>query len=519
MQYDESVKAVCKNGTYIGFKEDGVIKYLGIPFAKVKRWQRGLPLTTTSEDVIEAFRYGPCSYQDPGSPLAPEMDEDCLNLNLYVSDLSTPKKPVMVWVTGGAQITACNAGHHHFDGTSSAYDASTMVRENPDVIVVSINYRVGFWGTVDLTQLEGFTEEYKYSCNLARLDLLSSLMWIRDNIAGFGGDPDNVTLFGQSAGANNITSLMFMEEAIPYFKNAICESSFAMDISLTNPEDGRKVSGMLFERLGVKTLEEALAVSNEDIYRVQMELNQLAGATHLPGVESKFLATAQDNVSIKEDYWDYLMSGAMKGKTLVFGTNSGEYDMQFAPFAENHDFEGAKAMVLNHCGSRLSPEEGTHPEYLEQYLSHHTDERDNLVGLMDLKTDLYVRASGVSFAKSLCGITDTYLYFMEQHKGNGYMDRCHHGREIEALFDNPGVLPEDFRKMIRDIWVSVARTGNPNCTGLGVKWEKFGAKNETLRLSQKPYMADGVHMDDVELVVPSFREYTAFPKFAALWKK
>lgn len=518
MKYDESVKAVCKNGTYVGFREDGIIKFLGIPFARVKRWQRGLPLTTTSEDVIEAFSYGPSPFQDPACTLVQEFAEDALNLNLYTADVSTPKKAVMVWVTGGAEIIACNAGLRHFDGSSSPYDAATFVRENPDIIVLSINYRVGFWGTADLTVLEGFSEEYKYSCNLARLDLLTSLMWVKDNIAGFGGDPDNVTLYGQSAGSNNITSLMFMEEAIPYFKNAICQSSFAMDISLTNPEDGKKVSRMLFERLGVHTVQEALEVSNEDIYRVQMELNQLAGATHLPGVESKFLSTAQDNVSIKADYWSYLMSGAMKGKTVIFGTNNGEYDMQFAPFAETGDYEGAKKMVLSHCASRISPEEGSHPEYLEQYLSHHKDERDDLVGLMDMKTDLYVRTAAVSFAKSLCGITDTYMYFLDQQKGDGYLDRCHHGREIEALFDNPGVLPEDLKKVIRDIWASVARTGNPNCESLGVKWEKFGKNHETLRLSRKPHMADGVHMDDVELLIPSFREYDAFPEFAALWK-
>ncbi len=518
MKYDKNVVAVCKNGTYVGFRQDGVIKFLGIPFARVKRWQRGLPLTTTSEDVFEAFSYGKSPFQDPASSVVQDFSEDCLNLNLYASDILVPKKAVMVWVTGGAEIVACNAGLKNFDGTQTLYDPSTFVRENPDIIVLSVNYRVGFWGTADLSVLDGFRDEYRHSCNLARLDLLTALKWVRENIPGFGGDPGNVTLFGQSAGSNNITSLMFMEEAIPYFKNAICQSSFAMDISLTNPEDGKKVSRMFFERLGVHTVQEALAASNEEIYRVQMELNRLAGATHLPGVESKFLSTAQDNVSIKQDYWKFLMSGAMKGKTLVFGTNSGEYDLQFAPFAQKVDLEGAKKMLLSHCASRISPEEGSHPEYLEQYLAHYSSERDELTALMDMKTDLYVRTAAVSFAKSLCGITDTYMYFLDEHKGAGYMDRCHHGREIEALFDNPGVLPEELKRVIRDVWASVARTGDPNCGSLAVKWEKFGPDHETLRLSRNPKMVKGVHMDDIALLIPSFREYQAFPEFAALWK-
>ena len=89
---------------------------------------------------------------------------------------------------------------------------------------------------------------------------------------------------------------------------------------------------------------------------------------------------------------------------------------------------------------------------------------------------------------------------------------------MEGLVDYPeSVLSDKMRRMLRDIWTSVARNGDPNCSGLGVTWEKFGKKNETLRLSETPYMADGVHMDDVELLIPAFREYEAFPEFKALW--
>ena len=127
MNVDAAVKAVCKNGTYIGFKEDGVIKYLGIPFANVKRWQAPCPVETTREDVFEAFSFGPSPYQDPASILQKEMSEDCLNLNLYTADLSTTKKAVMIWVTGGAQIMACNAGTIFMDGYC---DVITKSRES-----------------------------------------------------------------------------------------------------------------------------------------------------------------------------------------------------------------------------------------------------------------------------------------------------------------------------------------------------------------------------------------------------
>ncbi len=519
MNVDAAVKAVCKNGTYIGFKEDGVIKYLGIPFANVKRWQAPCPVETTREDVFEAFSFGPSPYQDPASILQKEMSEDCLNLNLYTADLSTTKKAVMIWVTGGAQIMACNAGTIFMDGREMPYDPSTLVRENPDIIVISINYRVGFWGTLALEWLPDFKEEYKYSPNLARLDLMASLKWVRANIEGFGGDPENVTLYGQSAGSNNITSLMFMEEAIPYFKNAICQSSFAMDISMTLKEDGEKIAREFFKALGAETLEEALGKSNEEIYRAQMELNALSGPAPYPGTESKFLSTAVDGVSIKEDYWDYLMSGAMKGKTVIFGTNSGEYDQMFEPFAAENDLKSARQLVIDHNWGKLDPVKGTNPEYVDEFLSHHKDERDEMTAYMDLKMDLFVRDAAVSFAKCLSGSANTYMYDFDQRKNDTVMGRCNHGTEMEGLFDRQGVLSERVKRMIRDIWTSVARTGDPNCESLGVTWKQFKENNETLMLNEHPYMADGVRMDDVELTIPSFREYKAFPRFAALWKK
>ena len=519
MDYEKDVKAVCKNGTYIGFREDGILKFLGIPFARAKRWQRPCPPETTSEEIYEAFSFGPAPWQDPDAIVLKERSEDCLNLNLYTADLSTPKKAVMVWITGGAQITACNAGILNLDGSRMYYDPSTMIRENPDILILSINYRVGFWGSICLDWLWDMKEEYRYSGNLARLDILEALKWIRANIEGFGGDPDNVTLYGQSAGSNNITSLLFMEEALPYFKNAICESSFAMDISMTMKKDAEKIARAFFEKLGVSSLQEALEKSNEALYKAQVEMNEAAGPAPYPGTESKFLSTVVDGVSIKEDYWDALMSGALKGKTLIFGTNSGEYDQQFEPFVQGSDAAGARAMVVSHNWGKLDKEKGSHPEYLDQYLSHHKDERDELTALMDLKIDLFVRNAAVSFAKSVCSSAATYMYVFDQRKNNTLMGRCSHGTEMEALFDREGVLPEKVKRMIRDIWASTARSGNPNCPSLGVTWKPFGDNNETLLLDEDPVMKDGVRMDDVELTIPSFREYQAFPAFAALWEK
>ena len=122
--------------------------------------------------------------------------------------------------------------------------------------------------SIDLSSLEGYEEQkdiYQYSNNLARLDLLACMKWIDQNIAAFGGDPDDVTIGGQSSGSNNCTCLLMMEEAREYFDKAIMESSFSIDISLQPLEDARFVSNELFKVLGVTSIDELMACSIDEI--------------------------------------------------------------------------------------------------------------------------------------------------------------------------------------------------------------------------------------------------------------
>ena len=197
----------CINGTFIGQKTDNIISYLGIPFVGQQpvgnlRWKA--PVDVTPDDgVYEAYYYGKTPMQAEGDPAALYIQgEDCLYLNVWkTDDTSTEKKPVMVWIYGGGFETG---------GTiDPQYDCTNFLKENPDVIVVTIAYRLAAYGFMHLSHLPD-GKDYPDAQNLGTMDQLMGLKWVHENIAGFGGDPDNVTIFGESAGGSSCALLPLM---------------------------------------------------------------------------------------------------------------------------------------------------------------------------------------------------------------------------------------------------------------------------------------------------------------------
>ncbi len=173
---DNDLAVKCINGTFIGKKTDNVIIYKGIPF-------------------VGQHEYGKGACQAEG--VVPSMGEDCLYLNVWkAEDKSDEKKPVMVWIHGGAFVGG---------GTGiDLFDCTNLIKENPDVIVVTVAYRLGVMGFLHLSHLAD-GKDYPDAQNLGLLDQKMALKWVHENIEGFGGDPDNVTIWGESAGSASCT--------------------------------------------------------------------------------------------------------------------------------------------------------------------------------------------------------------------------------------------------------------------------------------------------------------------------
>ena len=249
-----------RHGTVRGSVADGVKSFKGIPYASppfgANRLRPPLPVEPWS-GVRDALTYGPTAPQPSVPPSVAALipnpaipGEDCLNLNIWSPDLGSVRQPVMVWIHGGM-----------FEfGTGAAYDGSRFARDG--IVCVTINYRVG---------AEGFLYLGEGHANLGLLDQLAALEWVQANIAAFGGDPGNVTIFGESAGAMCVATLLALPRAEGLFRRAIAQSGAAHHV--ISAATARRVGQRFAEKLGVEATREAIAAIHVDrLLQAQEEL-------------------------------------------------------------------------------------------------------------------------------------------------------------------------------------------------------------------------------------------------------
>ena len=237
------------SGPIRGADDGRVTSWKGVPYAAPPvgdlRWRAPQPAPPWTT-VADASAYGFVCPQpvDPRIPIdlgAPQ-DEDCLTLNVWASSdtAAGDGKPVMVWVHGGAYIIG-SASQPLYDGRVLAADG--------EAIVVTVNYRIGALGFLDLSEFD--STRRRFDTNLGLRDVLAALRWVRDNIAAFGGDPDRVTLFGESAGAGIITTLLTSPAAEGLFSAAIAQSSPATSVYDISRAHG--ITRLVLDKLGMTT--------------------------------------------------------------------------------------------------------------------------------------------------------------------------------------------------------------------------------------------------------------------------
>ena len=260
-------------GTVKGYEHDGLLIFKGIPYAKAKRFHA--PEEVPAWDgVFDASNYGyvcPLLTNDrPNGELnVPHrfwpMDEDCLNLNVWTPGLDGKDRPVLVWLHGGG-FEAGSAIEH------VAYDGANMSRFG-DAVVVSVNHRLNILGYFDLSD---YGEEYENSGNTGGDDIIAALRWVRDNIASFGGDPDNVTVFGQSGGGAKVTTLLQSPDADGLYAKGIVMSGVIGPVLADQAGSGRNLAEAMMRQLGVP--EEEIANGRGIHVLERVDYRQLAGA-------------------------------------------------------------------------------------------------------------------------------------------------------------------------------------------------------------------------------------------------
>ena len=300
--------------------DDGIVKaWRGIRFAAPPvgdlRWRAPRPPNPWTEPA-DATRFGPVCHQltDPRIPIdlgAPQGD-DCLTLNIWCASHIEPDdaKPVLVWVHGGAYVLGSSA--------QALYDGAALATGG-DAIIVTINYRLGAFGFLDLSGYDA--DGVTFDTNIGLRDVLSALEWVRDNIAAFGGAPDRVTLFGESAGAGVVTTLLASPAAAGLFTAAIAQSSPATSVYST--DRSRSMAARYLELLGVNA-DEPGRLTDAPTATLVAATKQLFNEVPLRYPGTLAFAPHVDGDVVP----DYPVNAAREGRThrvpLIIGTNEHE---------------------------------------------------------------------------------------------------------------------------------------------------------------------------------------------------
>ena len=438
------------SGTSGGAPGDTAV-FTGIRFATAERFRPPVPVAASSA-VIDALTNGAQSPQllSPieqmlGAGDLP-MSEDCLFLNVYTPSADDRRRPVLVWIHGGAFTTG--------SGAMSWYHGSSLARRG-DTVVVTINYRLGALGFLDLGSLAG--EKYADAGNLGLLDQLTALRWLQENIDAFGGDPDNVTVFGESAGGSSVVALLGTPASAGLFHRAI-----AMSPSITQlrtSERAAEAAEAFLEATGV-SVDGLSTLSVEEILKAQAVLlsNFALGVTSFSPIPSGSLFDRHP-----------LVGAAANPTPLVIGTNRDEMLLyaQFDPETRNLDQAGLLRRAVRTFGDDNA---GRAVELYQRFRGNDTPARLSAA----MVTDETFRAPAWALAQDRIdhgNATWMYWFTWQTPALGGGLGACH-ALDLPFTFDNldrqsvdmfTGTSPD--RQAVADALsgsvLSFATTGDP----------------------------------------------------------
>lgn len=308
-------------GRVEGLYRDGTHVFMGIPFARAPVGELRFRPPQPPEPwagVRLTQRSGPIPLQPP-SPLEATLGtqgftqgEDCLSLNVWTPGLDGQRRPVMVWVHGGMFVTGT--------GASKWYSGRTFATSS-DVVVVTLNYRLGAIGFLHLAQVAG--EEYASSGNCGLLDQLAALEWVRDNVAAFGGDPANVTVFGESAGAMSVGGLLGVPRAQGLFCKAILQSGACANVRA--PEVAAEVTEELLADLGIRAgaVAALAAMPGAQLIEAQERVTTRRLSTWATPGALPF-SPVVDGISLPRPPLEAVAGGSAAGVRMAVGTNRDE---------------------------------------------------------------------------------------------------------------------------------------------------------------------------------------------------
>jgi para-nitrobenzyl esterase len=477
-----------ESGKIEGVYEDRRYVFKGIPYAAPPvgdlRWlppQRVKPW----KGVRPAKEFGPISPQNqlPGADMVANLiadepqNEDCLFLNIWTPGIDNARRPVMVWIHGGAFIIG--------SGSQTMYRENTLVPRG-DIVLVSINYRLGALGFMNLKEVTGGRIPATGCEGL--LDQIAAVDWIHHNIKNFGGDPNNITVFGESAGGMSIGCLMGMPAARGKFQNCILESGTANTVS--SLEEGAAATAQFLDVLGLK---------GEDIRALRsLKVEQLLSAQQRLGdimrAKDNRITPFQpvvDGVALPEIPIHAIRKGSASGIKTLAGTNLEEFKLFsiMEPGFQNID----EARMVKRLEGLIPPQHVSSVVAAYRNGREKRGERTSAADILTaIQTDLMFRIPTLNLVEAQGRNNQSafnYLFAWKSPVMGGALGSCH-ALEIGFVFGNyndafcgSGPDADTLSRNMQDAWIAFARTGNPSCDCIGT-WEPYGDSRTTMILDK-----------------------------------
>ena len=446
------------SGNVSGIMQEGSMAYLGIPYAKVERCMPPLPVDKW-EGVRACDHWGPQAMQQTwGRQLSEdEMSEknSCV-LNVWTTDLKA-KNPVMLWLHGGG-----------FDSGTSAWNPGMKLAQK-DVVVVSVNHRLNILGFLDLSAV---SPKYKESGNVGMLDVVQALEWVRDNITRFGGDPSNVTIFGESGGGGKVGTLMCMPKARGLFHKAIIMSGTILNVN--NRDMTQQLGKAVLKELGIseKDVDKIKDIPYQQLYDAGQRAMAASIGTRKPGTPMMWgFGPTPDGETLLQQPFQPTFPEFSTNIPVLIGTTFNELQrLQYdQPLTMDQAREQLQKTFGDETDAYVKAFAKAYPDYTPQDF---------------VSIDWLFRPKTLITADAMAGGGNMYMYMFTWrspvNKGSV------HGHELKFCFNtlhhSPNELPQptaDDLKLadtMSSVWAQFAHNGNPNIDGLPA-WKPYTAQN------------------------------------------
>jgi para-nitrobenzyl esterase len=469
MSVHSKVQVETTHGALSGEQRSAHQAFRGIPYAApptgANRFKPPAPADPWS-GVREALEFGGSAPQPKSVGVLPvgRQDEDCLYLNVYTPAADGARRPVLFFIHGGAFYLGA--------ASEATYDGGPLA-ERGDVVVVTINYRLGALGFLYLGAHGG--QDWGATPNAGLLDQIAALGWVRDNIAAFGGDPNEITIFGESAGAASVCALLAMPSARGLFKRAIAQSGHAN--RALPPSVAAEVTQRWLKAVGLSRAD-ASALQSLTVDQILDAQNKAAGG------ELRAYSPILDGDTIPVRPFEHVRQGGARDIPLLIGTNRDEINLFVSPKRPEIDEK-----TLLKRAARLLPR-STESEVAELVATFRRSRESR--GLPHANNDLFDALTTASmFRMPAIRLAEaqrehqpkTFVYEFEWRSPawRGAMGACHAlelpfvfgtiGKAMERLTGTGAELDELSGKMM-DAWLAFARSGDPSCEAVG-EWPAY----------------------------------------------